>query len=526
VYWDDLCPVPFVGLHKLLVPYAENKPAEGLDEIERLIDCYPSQRMQALHAKVVLLARVAGKLTDLTELDEIVADLPVGNQGFLTQTTQVREWLLDIIQVQARLNTTDRPFFRESYAQILREKVDNFRHQTSGFHQAPMIEFRTAANQWLQISERQLADARNITTKVATPQVFRAGDPVNRDQEAFVGRNSVVGELEQQIMLSTGCPGIVLFGRRRVGKTSILRNLNGFLPANVITAFVSMQNPDGFTTVESAVGLIIGEIHNRMHFIDGAADSTNDLSGLFHFLTDCNTKLESAGKRLLLAVDEYEMIDKKIGEGVFNTDLLDTIRESIQTHRCITWIFAGSHEITELRQAAWTSYLVSARTVEVPIFTLDETRLLLTEPLKHSTLWKADDSKRPRFAASFWGEGGIERIHDEAGGWPHLIQLIAEMIVDLINDRVSNKVSTSLLEQALDKSIVRGHTVLYELMHAESLLPGEWEYISAFRKTETQKPPYDDQVAASLKRRSLIAEQNGEWKLRVPLMARWLRKRG
>jgi len=49
--------------------------------------------------------------------------------------------------------------------------------------------------------------------------------------------------------------------------------------------------------------------------------------------------------------------------------------------------------------------------VEIPPFSPEETRRLLTEPLRHSRLWKDDDPKRPRFAPGFWGEGGIERIH-------------------------------------------------------------------------------------------------------------------
>jgi hypothetical protein len=91
-------------------------------------------------------------------------------------------------------------------------------------------------------------------------------------------------------------------------------------------------------------------------------------------------------------------------------------RESVQSHQQITWLFAGSHEITELPNAQWTSYLLSARTIEIPPFTPQETRLLLTEPLKHSQLWK-DPATRPRFSPEFWGEGGIERIQHEADGW-------------------------------------------------------------------------------------------------------------
>jgi hypothetical protein len=229
-------------------------------------------------------------------------------------------------------------------------------------------------------------------------------------------------------------------------------------------------------------------------------------------------------------VDEYENIDSKIGQGIFPEEFLALVRESIQFHRNLIWAFAGSHAIDELTHAPWTSYLVSARTIEVPPFTEAETRLLLTEPLKFSRLWPNDELSlpRPSFSAGFWGLGGIERIHAEAAGWPHLVQLIAETIVDLLDDEGDRQVDSGLFERALDEAIVRGHNVLYELMHRESFLPGEWEYISAFRKQAAQSPPEDDAIARSLRRRLLIIEEgsNGPWRLQVPLMHRWLLKRG
>jgi hypothetical protein len=173
---------------------------------------------------------------------------------------------------------------------------------------------------------------------------------------------------------------------------------------------------------------------------------------------------------------------------------------------------------------------VSARTIEVPPFTQAETSLLLTEPLKSSTLWPKDDPSRarPSFPAEFWGRGGIERIHSEAGGWPHLVQLIAETLVDLLNDEGQSQVNDVLFERALEESVVRGQNVLYELMRRESILPGEWEYLFVFRRQETQPPPDDHAIRQSLRRRLLIHEDSdqGPWRLRVPLMRRWLIKRG
>ena len=74
--------------------------------------------------------------------------------------------------------------------------------------------------------------------------------------------------------------------------------------------------------------------------------------------------------------------------------------------------------------------------------------------------------------------------------------------------------------------IVRGHNVLYELLIRECTVDAERDCVQAFRRHETQVPPDDQAVYRSLRRRLLVTEAGGQWRLRVPLMARWLRERG
>jgi hypothetical protein len=521
VAWDDLCSVPFPGLDRLLVAYAEQNLANGEQEIERLITSYRSQRMAALRARTILLAREAGRLRDLSKLSAIAARLPEGQKGFLLQNKQVRGWLEEIARQQVRLEVIDRPMLREPLASNLVQQIENFRHRLAGFEEPLQTELRAAAERWETVARKQLDDARGRLARQPVRQVFRAGDPVDRESEAFVLRDAVVGQLDQQVTLASGCPGVVLYARRRMGKSTLLYNLAGRLPEHIQAAVISMQDPTAFTSLEH----LVARIARAVQPVPTGGEIPRDLPGLQRHLETCNARLKQENRRLLLALDEYEQIDVKIGEGVFPRDLLPAIRESIQSHRQITWLFAGSHEITELPNAQWTSYLVSARTIEVPPFTLAETRLLLTEPLKHSQLWKTPEL-RPRFSPEFWGEGGIDRIHREADGWPHLLQLIAETTVDLLNSEGAAAVTPALLERALDSAVTSGHNVLSQLMQGESSLAGEWEYLSAFRAREEQPPPEDIGIRRSLLHRQIIREENGLWRLRVPLMARWLRLRG
>jgi len=526
IAWDNLCSIPFPGLDRLLLAYADLAPTEADQEIERLIDSYPSQRFQALKAKAALIARTAGKEQNLARLDDIVAALPRGDQGFLVEVPRVCEKIGELAALQRHLDTITRPLFRAPHAALLKEKIDRFRDQIAGFPEPLGSEFRAAAAHWLAIAERQWREAQAVVDKEPSPQVFRAGDPADRRQEAFLLRQRVIGDLEAQLMLATGCPGLVLYGRRRTGKSTLLRNLDGFLPDTVTVAALSMQDPRAFTALDSFAGLIAGTIAGALPDAPRPPAPPATLPALFALLDATNRWLLGEDRRLLLAVDEYEFLDTKITEGVLPADLLAMVRESIQTHRRLIWLFAGSHHIAELTHPAWTSAFVSVRTLDMPLFDLSETRLLLTEPLRHSPLWAKDDPRRPRFAPEFWGEDGIERLHADAGGWPHLVQLLAETAVNLVNDSAAHGLDPALYQRTLDKAVESGDIVLRQLLERECRLDGEWPYLSAFRTGETQPPPSDPAIARALRRRLLVVEDGDRWRLRVPLMRHWLRERG
>ena len=525
VAWDDRCEITFIGLDKLLAGYAEIEPESGNKELARLIDNYPPQRMTALRAKVRLIARSAGHERHLFRLDEIVANVPEGEKGFLKHTAKIKVEIAEIASLQRRLDVQTRRYLKEPEAALIVEKIRNFQSRVSGYPEPLGSEFRKAAGNWLNIAEAQYQQLRSILDREPRPQVFRAGDPVDREQEAFIPRFETLGELDRQLSLASGCPGLILYGRRRMGKSTLLRNLEDFLPVSVRISVLPMQNPEAFTSLAYWLNWVSEPVRAVWPERD-RPEAPDSLPSFFRLLGECNKRLEAEGQRLLLAIDEYENIDRKLGEGVFPMDLLDMLRESIQTHRRNVWLFAGSHAIEELTHAEWPSYLISARTVEVPAFSEAETRLLLTEPMKHSRLFERDESKRPRFEPGFWGEDGIARIQAETAGWPHLVQLLAETAVDLCNERQRPLVDAALLDDAIAKAVTAGDTVLRQLLKGEST-EADWAWLVGFRRLDALPIPEDEAVFLSLRRRWLVVDvEPGQWRLRVPLLLRWLRERG
>ncbi len=415
-----------------------------------------------------------------------------------------------------------RPAFREPQEDALRQRLtaSTIRRGASERHRPNSVPPRR--NGWNAPGARSRATIALIDIQ-PTQQVFRAGDPVDRNGEAFVPRLNVHGELERQIMMSTGCPGLILYGRRRMGKSTVLRNIVKYLPTSVRVVTITMEDPQVFASEDAFCRTLTTAILADQPVGDIREMPATSLMELKTFLDRHNSQLQQQAARLLLGIDEYQYLDEKIGQGVFTEGLLQTVRTSIQEHRNLTWVFAGSRALEELTHADWSSYLVSARTIEIQPFSLVETRQLLTEPLQESEAWK-HNPRRPRFNPMFWGTGGIERIHNEAGGWPHLVQLIAETCVDLVNDREVSSVDEALLEDVLHMSATRGDTVLRQLLERECHLDGEWDWIAKFRQLDVQPPPDDEAIYRSLRRRLIVAEtDNGQWQLRVPLMLRWLR---
>ena len=284
--FDDLCSLPFGGLDRFLLAYREADAAKGEAEIERLISSYPSQRMEALKARSAVIARDAAA-RDLGEVDAITNSLPEGEKGFLKETLRVREMVAEIAVAKRRLDTADRPFIKEPYAETLVSKIEAFRGQVSGFREPLASEFRSAASTWLTKAKAELEQVRKVTRKEPTPQVFRAGDPVDRSQEAFVPRMGVIGQVERQLTLAMGCPGLLIYGRRRMGKSTLIRNLDAFVPEGVRIATISMLDPAAFTSLSHFSRRLKAALG------DFGSSTGDDLDGLYKSLDQANDQLES-----------------------------------------------------------------------------------------------------------------------------------------------------------------------------------------------------------------------------------------
>ena len=225
VAWDDVCSLPVPGLHRLLVAYAELAPAAGNAEIERLISSYPSQRMQALRARTTLIARGGwpGSQTSPASMRRRRASRKA-TRTFLRQTPEVRRMVGGIAALQRRLDAIDRPVLREPCA-TPGQGDREFPRPRRGFREPLASEFRER-REWLLVAKRQLTEVQ-MSRQGAHPATVprrRSGRSGAGGLRPPYGR---ARQLERQVMLATAARPVI-YGRRRMGKSTLLRNLDGF----------------------------------------------------------------------------------------------------------------------------------------------------------------------------------------------------------------------------------------------------------------------------------------------------------
>src|SRR4051794_28061626 len=100
-----------------------------------------------------------------------------------------------------------------------------------------------------------------------------------------------------------------------------------------------MQQAEAFVSLSHLLALLSTKLGEASRPVKPWNTIPGDLVEFSRLLADHNEALERDGKRLIVAFDEYENIDRKIGEGIFPVDLLAMLRDSIQTHRRLTWMF-------------------------------------------------------------------------------------------------------------------------------------------------------------------------------------------
>jgi hypothetical protein len=279
----------------------------------------------------------------------------------------------------------------------------------------------------------------SITKPVTNPYVV--GDPV--EGNLFVGREDVLIQLEEFWVIGHQLQSVVLYGHRRMGKTSILLNARHCSGAGVKVAYVNLlrlgDSPQGVGEVLMAISDAISEAVGCTPPAD--ADLVNLPYRTFerylkHVVETCHgTSLQG----LIVALDEFEKIEELIEAEKIPKDFMGYLRGLVQMSSKVAFAFAGLHTLEEMTADYFQPFFASVIPIHVGFLQPGATRQILANPTNNDPSLSS-----PRGGGIEGGEDfpldytpeALDQIYALTAGQPYLVQLVGFQLVRRYNDYV------------------------------------------------------------------------------------------
>ena len=528
-FWDEWQQQPLNGLDKHLILLMERNPDEGNTAIK-----YLSTRSQRWAAQAALLEMNTRRIENCSNLvairylhrNLVTADLELEN----LVGVRINSFILISEDVDAALNQVT-TYNQRLTLKSVANRLDDLSRQLTTSNDKYTIRLQPLPIRWSQIITNhadELAKAAELRQEIDSPYI--TGNPLTEQQEIFVGRNDISACIEQ-LLLDQRRPPLLLYGQRRMGKTSLLNNLGRLLPNTIVPMFVDLQGPasrasdyTGFL-YNIAKGMVDSAKRKRsltLPTLTREALAADSFTRFEEWLDEVEQALED--KTALLELDEFEVLDSAIAKERFDEqDVLGMLRHMIQHRPRFKVLLAGSHSLEEYQR--WASYLINVQLVHISYLQEDEARQLIERPVKDFPLHYEPDA--------------VERVLELTRCHPCLVQILCAEIVALKNEQhpVHRRLATLRdVEQAVREALSTGSFFFADIetnqVNAAGLeilrfLAAKGEGATVSKKALSRQFPDNlDSRLNLLLRRELIEQVGDGYRFQVELIRRWFAKEG
>ncbi len=400
---------------------------------------------------------------------------------------------------------------------------------------------RQIATQWRDILSKAGGEIGQLAISAPVLNPFVIGNPVTG--RLFAGREAIMRQLEELWGSDPAiqAPSVVLYGHRRMGKTSILHNLGARFGRETVVVLSSMQRIGPVRHTGELLHALALDVRNALDDAglpapaepDEAAFTAHPYRAFDRFLREVRRAI--GAQRVILTLDEFELIEEGIGEGRIEAGLLDYLRGVIQGERWLVLAFAGLHTLREMTGDYWNPLFGSVTPIKVGFLSLPESNNLLANP--------HDD-----FPLDFT-RAAAERVYNHVRGQPYLTQLIGRTLVSRYNRELFEEQRAReprFTPEEVDAVVASAE--FYET--ADAYFSGVWGQAGDARGPDGQQAlllalaraegpaALDELVAAAglspeaagaaleaLERHDVVARDGeGRVAFTVPLMRRWIRQ--
>ncbi|RKZ51480.1 MAG: ATP-binding protein [Candidatus Parabeggiatoa sp. nov. 2] len=519
VCWDERQHLPLYGLEDYLVTVSERYPTEGQAAITYVSTT--RQRWAAQAAQIELDARRlqnCDSVAAISEAQKLAAGELTGPANSLLRS------LGSLSQDVAAALKQNSSYNQRLALKDVEERLERLLRELTRSSEKYAERFRPIVDHWRAIISTRILDyATEYEGEIDNPYVVAL--PLTAQQEIFVGRTNISKRLEQ-FLRKQPCPPLLLYGQRRMGKTSLLNNLTRLLPSTIIPLFVDLQ---GLPSLAKDDAGFFDNLSSEMQYSAQNSGYTlptltrdtltpDPFSRFVQWLNEVEISLEN--NLLLLMLDEFEALNKTFVRGDLDgTKILGFFRHLIQHRPRLKILFSGSHTLDELEH--WASYLINVQTLHISYLKENEARQLIEQPM-------AD------FGLTYTPEAS-QRVLELTRCHPYLVQLLCSEIVTQKNEQPVEKRwiaqvddVIAAIENALENSHFLFLNIVTEQISATSLAvlrfiaaQGEGACVNRAQLAE-HFPEQLEQSLKNLLQRELIETVEGGYRFQVELIRRWI----
>ena len=450
-FWDEFQRLPLLNLDAHLLLAVQKNLAEGRTAMAYLSST--RQRWAAQAAQIELDAQQLEQCATAAAIAAVHPGLAAGDlvgpaSALLRSFSRISTDVAAALQQESAYN-------KRLALHAVEDRLDGLLRELTRSNEPYAARFRPIAASWRQIvgdKGARLAEEAELRQEIDSPYII--GVPLTEKQAIFIGRQDVSSRIEQ-LLLDRRQPPLLLYGQRRVGKTSLLNNLGRLLPSTIVPLFVDLQGPASRAQDEAGflynVARSMRQSARRQRNILLPALTREQLyDDPFTRFDEWLDEVEAAlgdpavGQVALLMLDEFEALERVLALQRFDEELvLGMLRHLIQHRPRFKVLLSGSHTLAEF--ARWSSYLINVQVVHIGCLHSDEARQLVEAPVRGFAL-------RYEPAAS-------QRVLDLTRGHPFLVQLLCAEIVALKNEQppAQRRLATVAdVETAVPEALIHG----------------------------------------------------------------------
>lgn len=363
------------------------------------------------------------------------------------------------------------------------------------------------------------------------------------DKKGFFGRKEILHTIENGLMGGIGNTTFIVYGLRRIGKSSLLYYIRNNFGDRFIPVYCDGEMYPANDTAELVYDMFVGEITDELNDqgIDIAMPSfeefdRNPLIRLARFFRQVERKLHD--KNLLLLIDEFESIILGVQQGKYSPDLFKTIRSQMQHSEKIKIIIAGGGYLVNMLVNEALSISDTSQPIEIGFHQKSEIYEMVQKPYEGILRYLPDS---------------LERIFMLTNGHAYYASILCKKVISILNKEKRYVVYPSDIDIAAKVALEVNQYGNYENMW-ESLtdvsekivlaaiaeeLQHYNDYITMkklFKKTEDIETKYDlngllyktrvSSAVNNMLKISILSENPscGGFRVSVELWRRWLNK--